>query len=177
MRKALKYVIIFLFTIGVLFSLCSCRLEESYKEFNIKDITDYQDEDYFSSKRFDFARVGGVVIVPVIKEGIHEYIVWISAHSENASETVIIKKMLLKEKEIVLLNYDLNQEVEFKENGESAYKGTIRARFTDEEVEIKSGKKFELVIEAEVIKNGTSISKSITYEIEVKGYRSFVLPT
>ena len=75
------------------------------------------------------------------------------------------------------MNYDLNQEVEFKENGESAYEGTIRARFTDEEVEIKSGKKFELVIEAEVIKNGTSISKSITYEIEVKGYRSFVLPT
>ena len=177
MKKALKYVIIFLFTIGMLFSLCSCRLEESYKEFIIKDITDYKDEDYFSSDRFDFARVDDVVIIPTINPGASKYTLWISAHSENASETVIIKKMLLKEKEIVLLNYDLNQEVEFKENGESAYEGTIRARFTDEEVEIKSGKKFELVIEAEVIKNGTSISKSITYEIEVRGYRSFVLPT
>ena len=161
----------------MLFGLCSCRLEESYKEFIIKDITDYKDEDYFSSDRFDFARIDDVVIIPSINPGASEYILWISAHSENASETVIIKKMLIKEKEIVLLNYDLNQEVEFKENGESAYKGTIRAGFTDEEVEIKSGKKFELVIEAEVIKNGTSISKSITYEITVKGYRSFVLPT
>lgn len=177
MNKALKNIMFFLLSVCMLFGLCSCRLEESYKEFIIKDITDYKDEDYFSSERFDFARVDDVVIIPTINPGASEYTLWISAYSKSATEAIEIKNLQIKEEETIRLNRDVNQKFEFDEKSDSLYKGTISTKFTEEEVDVEDGIVFDLVVNIEVTKNGTSISKSITYEIEVKGYRSFVLPT
>ena len=39
MKKVLGSIMIIMLSIGVILGLCSCRLEESYKEFSIKNIT------------------------------------------------------------------------------------------------------------------------------------------
>ena len=170
MKRIFRSGIIILLLTGMLFSLYSChlfRLEDSYSEFYIENITDNSD-DYFTSEEFDFARFQNVVFIPEIKAVNHEdYIIYICAYSKCEVERIKIKNVVLKEENIVLLNRELDKEIELKENAE----------FTEKTLEVIDGKRFDLIIEVEIISNGECFSKNITFDILIKVYRSFVWPT
>lgn len=165
--------------ISLLVVLCSCRIEESYKEFNIKNISNNLNDNYFESNDFDFAKFENVLYIPEIKEVHHgEYIIYISAYSELGTEQIKVKNVVLKEKEGALLEYELNKKILLEENTDSIYEGWIDAgTFTKEEIEITDGKEYELIIQTEVSKDEKTSSGSITFEIVVKGYKSFLAPT
>ena len=179
MKKALRSVMIIMLSIGMILGLCSCRMKESYKEFNIKNITGSVNDDYFTSDDFSFARIQNVVIVPEVKAINHEeYIIYISAYSKSGKETVLIKNVIFKEKEIVLLNNELGNMIVFEQNANSIYDGWIDGgTFTEETLKVANGKKYDIIIEVEVFDNGLNISKNLTFEMDIKGYKSFVWPT
>ena len=166
-------------SLSVLLSLCSCRMEESYKEFYIEKIADNVNENYFESDKYDFAKIESVVFIPEIKAINHgEYIIYISAYSETGTEKLIVKNVILKENKNELLNYELNKEIQFDKTSEILYEGWVDGgTFTEGEIEISDGKEFELIVQVEDIKNEATISENITFEIVVKGYKSFVTPT
>ena len=170
---------IIMLSISTLSGLCSCRMEESYKEFNVKNITDNLNANYFVSDKFDFAKVENVVIIPEIKEVNHgEYIIYISAYSETGTENIIVKNVILKEDKDDLLNHELNKEIQFEKNPDAIYEGWIDgSTFTEEEIEIADGKEYDFIVQVESIKNDVAVSENITFEIVVKGYKSFVVPT
>ena len=92
MKKELRNVMIIMLSIGMILGLCSCRMKESYKEFNIKNITGSVNDNYFTSEDFSFARIQNVVIIPEVKAINHEeYIIYISAYSKSGKEIVQIK--------------------------------------------------------------------------------------
>lgn len=179
MKKALRSAMIIMLSIGMLLGLCSCRMKESYKEFNIKNITGSVNDNYFTSDDFSFARIQNVVIVPEVKAISHEeYIIYISAYSKSGKETVRIKNVIFKEKEIVLLNNELGDMIVFEQNANSIYDGWIDGgTFTEETLKVADGKKYDIIIEVEVFDNGLNISKNLTFEMDIKGYKSFVWPT
>lgn len=171
-------MIVMLF-ISTLFGLCSCRMEESYKEFTIKNITDNLNQNYFASDKFDFAKVENVVIIPEIKEVNHgKYIIYISAYSETGRESIVVKNVILKEDKDDLLNHELNKEIQFEKNSNAIYEGwTDGGTFTEEEIEMADGKEYDFIVQTEIIKNDATVSENIAFEIVVKGYKSFVTPT
>lgn len=179
MKKELRSVMIIMLSIGMILGLCSCRMKESYKEFNIKNITGSVNDNYFTSEDFSFTRIQNVVIIPEVKAINHEeYIIYISAYSKSGKEIVQIKNVIFKEKESVLLNNELGNKIEFKQNANSIYEGWIDGgTFTEETLKVADGKKYDIIIEVDVFDNGLNISKNLTFEMDIKGYKSFVWPT
>lgn len=179
MKKGLRILIVIILSASIILVLCSCGMKESYKEFNIKNITGDVNDNYFTSEEFSFARIRNVVIIPEVKAISHgEYVVYVCAYSKSGKEIVEIKSLTLKEKESVLLNNALDNVIEFEQNTNSIYEGWSNAgTFTEKSLDVSDGKKYDIVIEAEVFDNGLNISKSLTFEMEIKGYESFVWPT
>lgn len=179
MENLIRRVMIVMLSISALLVLCSCRMEESYKEFIIKSITDNPDKNYFTSDKFDFAKIGNVVIIPEIKEVNHgEYIIYISAYSETGTENITVKKIILKKDRDELLNHELNKKIKFNEDPNAIYEGWIDGcTFTSEEIEIADGKEYVLIVSVESTKNDVAFLKDVTFEIAIKGYKSFVSPT
>lgn len=179
MKKELRSVMIIMLSIGMILGLCSCRMKESYKEFNIKNITGSVNDNYFTSEDFSFARIQNVVIIPEVKAINHEeYIIYISAYSKSGKEIVQIKNVVFKEKETVLLNNELGNKIEFEQNSNSIYEGWIDGgTFTEETLKVADGKKYYIIIEVDVFDNGLNISKNLTFETDIKGYKSLVWPT
>ena len=179
MKKGIRSVMIIMLSIGMILGLCSCRTEESYKEFNIKNITGSVNDNYFTSEEFSFARIQDVVIIPEIKTINHgEYIIYISAYSKNGKESVQIKNVIFKEEETVLLNNELGNKIEFEQNTNSIYEGWINGgTFTEESLNVADGKKYDIIIEVDVFDNDLNISNNLTFEMEIKGYKSFVWRT
>lgn len=179
MKKELRSVMIIMLSIGMILGLCSCRMKESYKEFNIKNITGSVNDNYFTSEDFSFARIQNVVIIPEVKAINHEeYIIYISAYSKSGKEIVQIKNVIFKEKETVLLSNELGNKIEFEQNANSIYEGWIDGgTFAEETLKVADGKKYYIIIEVDVFDNGLNISKNLTFEMDIKGYKSFVWPT
>ena len=179
MKKELRSVMIIMLSIGMILGLCSCRMKESYKEFNIKNITGNVNDNYFTSDDFSFARIQNVVIIPEVKAINHEeYIIYISAYSKSGKETVQIKNVIFKENETVLLNNELGNKIVFEQDANSIYDGWIDGgTFTEETLKVADDKKYDIIIEVEVFDNGLNISKKLTFEMDIKGYKSFVWPT
>ena len=164
----------------MIFCLCSCcHMEESYKEFNIKNVTDNVNEKYFTSEEFSFTRIQNVVIIPKVRAINHgEYIIYICAYSKTGKEIVQIKNVFLKEKETILWNNVLGCTIGFEKNTGSLYEGCVNGgTFTEESVKIANGKKYDIIIEVDVLNNDLNISKKLTFVMDVKGYKSFVCPT
>ena len=163
----------------MILGLCSCRMEESYKEFDIKNTTGSVNENYFTSEDFSFARIQNVVIIPEVKAINHEeYIIYISAYSKSGKENVQIKNVTIKEKETVLLKNELGNKIEFEQNSNSIYEGWIDGgTFTEEMLKVADGKKYYILIEVDVFDNSLNISKTLTFEMDIKGYKSIVCPT
>ena len=179
MKKELRSVMIIMLSIGMILGLCSCRMKESYKEFNIKNITGSVNDNYFTSDDFSFARIQNVVIIPEVKAINHEeYIIYISAYKKSGKEIVQIKNVVFKEKETVLLNNELGNKIEFEQNSNSIYEGWIDGgTFTEETLKVADGKEYYIIIEVDVFDNGLNISTNLTFETDIKGYKSFVWPT
>ena len=154
-------------------------MEESYKEFYIKTITDNINENYFESDEFGFEKIEGVVLIPEVKEINHgEYIIYISAYSETGTENILVKNIMLKDNKGDLLNYELNKDIKFDKTSEAMYEGWIDGgTFTEDEIEISDGKEFNLIVQVENKNYDETTSKKIVFEIVVKGYKSFVTPT
>lgn len=107
-----------------------------------------------------------------------ENILYISAYSETGTENIIVKNVILKEDKDDLLNHELNKEIQFEKNPDAIYEGWIDgSTFTEEEIEIADGKEYDFIVQVESIKNDVAVSENITFEIVVKGYKSFVVPT
>ena len=89
-----------------------------------------------------------------------------------------IKKVIFKEKDSIILNNELGRTIDFEENTNSLYEGFVNGGiFNEESVEVADGKKYDIIIEVDVLENGLNISKSLTFEMEIKGYKSFVWST
>ena len=172
-----RILIAVILVVCMLLGLSSCRLEDSYKEFVVKGISD-NNKEYFTSEEFDFARLEDVIIIPTIKEINHgKYRIFVSAYSEKGEGTVNIDKVTIKESNTDLFNYDLDDRIIF-EKKHAMYEGTLEAGiFTEEMIEIFDGKEFNIVVKAGLLLNDEYFSKEITCEIKVKIYQSFVCPT
>ena len=69
-------------------------------------------------------------------------------------------------------------EIEFEKSDNSMYEDRINiGSFTEADIDISNGKEYTLVLETEFIKNGVSVSKTLTYDFVIIGYKSFVVPT
>ncbi len=178
MKKILTGIIIMLI-IGVLSVLPSCRLKESYLEFNIKNVTNNQTDDYFTSEELNFAKFENVVFIPEIKAVDHQnYKIYISAYSKSDEDKVTIKSVSLRDNDNILLSSQLGKEITFEKNDDAVYEGWIDGgTFTKQTVEIADGQEYSLEIEIEIMKDNEIFSKKIAYEIIVKGHKSFVFPT
>ena len=178
MRKTIKKLISAFLFVTLLF-LCSCRLIEVGREFYIKNITDHLDEDYFTSKNFEFAKVDSVVFVPYIRGWSEGFVVYIRVYSKTGAECVTIKNIYIRDHEDVLLTCQLNKKISFKQTDDLLYLGRLDGRleydnviFTDEQVEIVSDKEYDLIVSVEVVNGDITISHSITYECVVVIYKS-----
>lgn len=175
MKKCIK-AIAAMSLIVILLGMTACNTKQSLKQFNIKNITGFENEDYFTSDKFDFARVEDVVIIPEIKEINHdEYIIYVTSYSKTEKD-VTVKSVCIKEDENTLLEHQLNKKVEFNKNAQNIFTGVVSGEtFNKDDIEITDGKKFNLIVHVETEKNDTSVVADVTFEIEVKTYKSFVM--
>lgn len=179
MKKVLRGVMVFMLSISVLLTLSSCHMKESYKKFNIKNITENITDEYFTSDVFSFAKVQNVVIIPEVKAINHnEYVVYVSAYSKSGEETVSVKKVTFKEETSVLESNEPDGKIEFKENEQLLYEGWVKVGpFREEKLKMADGKIYNLIIEIDVESNDSVVSKEMIFEVEVKGYKSWVFQT
>ncbi len=178
-KKICVKVVILVIFIGTVLSMCSCGMEESYKDFYIVDITDCAVEEYFTSSKLDFTRVENVVIIPEIKKiNYSDYIIYISAYSTTGSEQVAVKDVSLLDGTTVFFSQDKNQDICFINNKKGVFDGYINSGvFTDADIDVVDGKKLYLIMHVQVDDGKQIITKEISYEIEIKGYMSLVTPT
>lgn len=175
MKIAISKMTVFALLLCVIMGLSSCNVTKSYTKFYINDITD-NSEDYFTSESFDFARIGDVVIIPEIKAVNHEeYIVWIGARSQKANQEVYIKSIILKGNDDIIWSNQIDEKIVFERESDALYKGTISTTFAQDTVANENG--YELVVKVEAIINGSFVEKTIVYDVFVKTYQSWVVPT
>lgn len=179
MKKIYKRVMIVMIFIGTLLGLCSYCMENSYKEFDIEGIADYNVWNYIDSDELDFARIEDVIIVPEIKEINHgEYIIYISAYSKTEANQIMVKTLYMKEDENILLDYELNQNIFLEKNQENLFEGWIAGgTFSENDIEISDGKELYLIVQVVMSKENEDITEDILFKINVKGYKSLVMPT
>lgn len=177
MKKSITKITVFALLLCIIMGLSSCTMTKSYTEFYINNITD-NFEDYFTSESFGFARIGDIVIIPEIKAINHEeHIIWIGAHSQNVSEEIYIKSVILKENDDIILNDQIDKKIVFEYGSNTVHKGAISTTFKNDTIVLENGKKYELVVEVEAIINGSPVEKTIVYDILIKTYQSWVFPT
>lgn len=179
MERTLGLILGVILSFGLVFGLCSCHMEESYKEFNIVNITDFDEEDYFDSDELDFARIKGVVIVPEIKEiDWGEYIIYIAAYSKEKMGSITIKDVTLTYDGNNFLNEKLDQDIVLKINQDDVYEGdVVGGIFTDDDVDISHGKELLMQVQVQVGDKAESQVKVINYDISITVYKTWVLPT
>ncbi|MGN0517630.1 MAG: hypothetical protein ACI4II_02770 [Acutalibacteraceae bacterium] len=175
MKKFIRAITTILLIV-ILLGMTACHTKQSLKEFNIKNISGFENEDYFTSSQFDFARVEDVVIIPEIKEiNYDEYIIYVTSYSKTEKE-VTVKNVCIKENEKTLLEHQLNKKVSFNKNAQNIFTGVVDGEtFNKDDIAITDGKSFNLIVQVEVQKDDISVVTDITYEVNVKTYKSFVM--
>ena len=170
--RGVMIVIVF---VSLLLGICSCGLEESYKEFTIANITDCDVNDYISSANLEFARISDITIIPEIKEIKHgEYLIYLSAYSEIETNCIIVKNLTMSVRDKVFLEHELNQKIVLEQSENNIYEGWIvGGSFTDNEVDILNGEELRLIVQLQVERDMKDISKTIDYEIKVKIYKTW----
>ena len=179
MKKPLIIGTILVLFIGLLLVFYACHLEESYKEFSVKNIADNSSKNNFDSDELAFSQFQNIVIIPEIKAINHEeYIIYITALSRSGTESIKLSNLVFKEGASVLLSRELGKEIRLEENAESIYEGwTEGGTFTDKELNIASGKKYILEIGVAIAEDGVYHSENVKFEVTIKGYKSLVFPT
>lgn len=77
-----------------------------------------------------------------------------------------------------MFSNELGNKIEFEQNADSIYEGWMNGgSFTEESLKVADGKKYDIIIEVDVLDNGLNISEYLAFEMDIKGYKSFVLPT
>lgn len=171
-------LIIILISVSVLLGICACSIEESYKEFNISNVTGYTIDDYIYSNTLDFARINDVTIIPEIKEIQHgEYVIYISAYSSVEAECAMIKNVTLSVEGKPFLEKELNTIIPMELNQYDIYEGYIDGgSFCDDLVDISNGQEMTLNIQLQVGEESEVVTKNISYEVFIKIYKSWVTP-
>lgn len=179
MRKICRRVMTAIMSIGILSGLCSCRLVESYKKFDIENITDSSVEDYFTSSNLDFARIKDVVIDAEIKEiDWDEYVIYIGAYSQIKTEPITVKSVTLKSDDKTFFEEESNQDIVLEVSQDGVYGGYITGGvFIDDEKSISHGKKLTLQVQVQAGDGTESLTKVINFDVKVIVYKSWVLPT
>lgn len=175
MNRFGRGITIVMIAISALLGLCSCRLEESYKEFIITNITDCDVNDYISSANLEFARIGDITIIPEIKEVKHgEYLIYLSAYSGIETNCIIVKNLTMAVRDKVFLEHELNQKIVLEQSENNIYEGWIGGgSFTENEVDISNGQELRLTLQLQIEKGSERVSKNIDYEIKVKIYKTW----
>ena len=183
MKRTLIKTLPIILLLCILWGFTSCGIiVENPNKFIIENITDNPDKDYFSSEDYEFTRIETVVIIPHIMYSNGNYI-YIEVCSETGSEQVLINQITLKENENDTLSANLNQEVTFEQKDESTYNGWVvkylphealgeepylpwyKQMFVIDMIIPQKEKNFTLVVEAELLKDGESVSRTITYNV------------
>ena len=177
-RSFFRNILLPILLVSVLFNMCSCNLEESYKEFVVDKISEYDVQEYFVSDELDFARVDDVVIIPEIKEIHHgEYIIYISAYSERELKDITIKSVSLKTENKIILESKSALFIHLEKNQDKIFEGWIDCgTFTEDDVEVFDGTELFLTLQLQTEKGAESITEEINYVIRVKIYKSWVTP-
>lgn len=164
---------------NILLGLCSCGMAESYKEFSITNITGYDVDNYISADELDFARVQGITMIPEIKEIRHGvYIIYISAYSKDKPKRVEVKELSLAVDNKVVLKLEDTQRISLESNQDNIYEGTIDGgTFTEDDIDITDGQQMDLIIQVEVAEDEQMVTKDVLFRIEVRIFKSFVVPT
>lgn len=183
MKRLIKRMLNLALVACILVSLTACsNLLVTYKYFYFENITSNLDEDYFTSDNFDFATVDSIVIIPNVKEtdwGV--YSLSIRAYSKTGEEKVVIKNATIKEDKL-LLNYDLNKQLEFEKKSDELFEGKVdgyfdNVTFTEEQVEPAKGKRYEVIVGVEVVKDNKTTTKDIEFALVGYDYKWLNLPT
>ena len=182
MKKLFECANFLLIFVGIIASLCSCRIADSYKEFkfdNIPQSIENVSEDILVSEELAFARVEDTVFIPLIKAVNHDdYNIFIALYSNSDEKSVSIKNYSIKDDNDIILCGESDIEIEFEKSDNSMYEDRINiGSFTEADIDISNGKEYTLVLETEFIKNGVFVSKTLTYDFVIIGYKSFVVPT
>ncbi|MBE6943395.1 MAG: hypothetical protein E7453_03940 [Ruminococcaceae bacterium] len=184
MKKIFKQTVFVLLCIGMLFSLSSCGLVDSHKQFfansiEITTLTNTQAKDYFTSESFSFAKLGGVMFVPTMQDRGEEYSIWITCLSEYGNEEILINNMTLKSAGNIIFDHKLDREILLEKGEHFLYSGQIREAIAKEEtkIPIEHNTELELSIDVSVTENGEILSETITYDIVVKIRKELLWPT
>lgn len=179
MRKRNICILFIVFVTGLIFSLHSCRLEESYKDFVIENFSNYGIEGYFNSDELDFARVNNVVIVPEIKEvDWGKYVIYISAHSETGKEQITVEKISLEKGENIVFSQKIDENIIFQEISDNLFDGWINGGyFTENDLKFENGKNLYLTVQILVADDIQKTTEEISYQITMIQYMSFAAST
>lgn len=165
---------------AVLF-FCSCiwDLEESYKDFYVEIIDDYEEKDYFAADELDFAQVGNVIVEPCIYATNHgEYTVKMKVYSQTGEERVAVKGVYVRDDQNTFYTQEDEQEVVFKELQENIFCGQTKGGvFYETDTDLPNNKKLYVTVQVQVEHNGQKEIKELNYEITVIQYMSPVMPT
>ena len=178
--KVICLILFLIFLIGTLFSFSSCcQWADSYKLFNIENIPRYVGQNYFTLSGLEFATVQDVIFTLNIREVHHgEFICYVLAHSETGTERAYVKTVTFMENDDVILEYTVDKELEMELQENSVYVGyTKDVTFTDDDLKIESRQEYTIIVDVEVVKNGVSVNKAITYTAVIEGYKGLVCPT
>lgn len=142
------------------------------------DHIDYFGDDAYESLRLETVAFSSRII------GYSPWHPYVMVYSQTGDEKVIIKTATLKEREsgTVMFCQELNVEVEFNEeskleNNETLYKkGIIKCEefWEEETIYFVEGHHADLYVEAEIIKDGVTLSKTIVIEFVVVRYYTYV---
>lgn len=84
----------------------------------------------------------------------------------------------MKEDENILLDDEPNLNIFLEKNQENLYEGWItRGTFSENDIEISDGKELYLIVQVVMSKENEDITEDILFKINVKGYKSLVMPT
>ncbi len=178
-RKVIKALVITTLSIALIFWLCSLGLEESYKDFYVEKIDDYEKKDYFTLDELDFARVGNVVVVPGICATNHgEYTVNVDVYSQTGTENVIVKSVRVRDSEGIFYTQEDEEEAVFREPQDGIFRGHTKGGvFFETDTELHDHKKLYVTVQVQVENNGQKEIEEMDYEITIIQYMSHVLPT
>ncbi len=172
-KKSLRKVICIL----LILSLCSCSIKESYIEFKIKGIENFNAGDSSSWDDMEFAFVEDILLVPSIKQINHgTYILYVSAYTRSKPDNVVVKSVVMTENEKNILSNQTQQKIVFDLTDNNIFDGYIKAgTFDNTNNTIVDGNIIKLTISIEVRKESVSFIEDKNYEITVKGYKSLVM--
>ncbi len=179
-EKDNNYVkIISFFSFLLLILMTSCGIEESYKDFYVQKIDNYEVKEYFTSDELEFAQIDDIVIVPYIHATNHgEYTVDVIAYSQTEPEQIMVKSVCISDDKNTFYNQETEQEAVFRKSQDGIFEGWARSGvFYETDVDLSSNKNLYITVHVQVGDGIEKKAKQIDYEVTIVQYWSHVVPT